>query len=296
MAQPLIGFVGLGNLGLPMAANLVQQGWSVLAHDTDPARRRLAADAGGQPADALTDLAGCDYLCLAVPDGGIASDVLLGQGLLAQLRPEAVVLLHSTVLPEDARGLAQNCRDRGVAFLDAPVSGGAARARSGELTVSVGATEQDLERGRPVLEAESSQVVHVGEPGAGAAVKLANQLMLFSALAGAYEAMRLVSSYGVSEETVLKAVSTGTGSSWVSENWGFYDGLSADYDEASVPQHRRPWSKDLHDVVAAAGQSGQPAPLAELLATILPPAVAEHASRARVSGADLDSAKVGARR
>ena len=294
MAQPLIGFVGLGNLGLPMAANLVQRGWVVLAHDSDPARRRLAADAGAQATEAPADLAACDYLCLAVPDGAVASDVLLDQGLLERLRPEAVVLLHSTVLPQDAQDLARSCQDRGVAFLDAPVSGGAARARSGELTITVGATEQDLERGRPVLEAESAQVVHVGDPGAGAAVKLANQLMLFSALAGAYEAMRLVSSYGVSEEMVLEAVTTGTGSSWVSENWGFYDQLSADYDEASVPEQRRPWSKDLHDVVAAAGQSGQPAPLAELLASILPPAVSEHASRARATGADpdLDSAKV----
>lgn len=292
MAQPLIGFVGLGNLGLPMAANLVQQGWTVLAHDSDPGRRRLATDAGAEAAEALTDLAGCDYLCLAVPDGATASDVLLGQGLLERLRSEAVVLLHSTVLPQDAQDLASKCHDRGVAFLDAPVSGGAARARSGELTVTVGATEQDLELGRPVLQAEAAQVVHVGEPGAGAAVKLANQLMLFSALAGAYEAMRLVSSYGVSEETVLEAIATGTGSSWVSENWGFYDQLSADYDEASVPEERRPWSKDLHDVVSAAGQSGQPAPLAELLAMILPPAVANHARRARAADPDLDSAKV----
>jgi 3-hydroxyisobutyrate dehydrogenase len=235
-----------------------------------------------------SDLADVDYLCLAVPDGAAVSALLLEQRLLGALRAQTTVLVHSTVQPETARSLAAACARRGVAFVDAPVSGGAARARSGDLTVTVGATDADLRRARPVLEAEASDIVHVGDPGAGAAVKLANQLMLFASLAGAYEALRLAGAYGVSEEVALRAVSTGTGASWVSQNWGFYDQLSTDYDEAGVPAERRPWSKDLRDVVAAAREAEVPAPLADLLTGVLPPDVASHAARQHT-----DAQKVG---
>lgn len=277
MTQQMLGFVGLGNLGLPMVANLVERSWRVQVHDLDPDRVELAVDAGAEAADDLAALAASDVLCFAVTDGAAVAEVLLGQGLLDRLAPGSVVVVNSTVLPETAVSLAQACASRRVAFLDAPVSGGAARARSGELTVMVGATAADLERARPVLEAQASEVVPVGEPGAGSAVKLANQLMLFAALAGAYEALDLARAYGVPEERVLTAVGTGTGSSWVSENWGFYDRLSADYDAAGVPAEHRPWSKDLVEVVRAAGDRGLPAPLAALLTGVLPPAVRTHA-------------------
>ena len=288
MAHPLLGFVGLGNLGLPMVANLLDRDWSVLAHDSDPRRGDQARQLGAAVTAEPLDLAAVDYLCLAVPDGSAVSALLLEQQLLDALTARTVVLVHSTVQPETARSLAATCARRGVAFLDAPVSGGADRARSGDLTVTVGATDAHLRQARPVLEAEATDIVHVGEPGAGAAVKLANQLMLFATLAGTYEALRLAGAHGVSEEVALRAVSTGTGASWVSQNWGFYDRLSADYDRAGVPPERRPWSKDVRDVVAAAAEAGVPAPLADLLTSVLPPDVASHAARQHT-----DAQKVG---
>ena len=281
MLQQSIGFIGLGNLGLPMATNLAMRSWRVVVHDQDADRSAKAREVGGEPAEDVRALAACDYLCLAVPDGAAVSSVLLDQGLLDALPPRAVVLVHSTVLPETAVDLAERCAAKGVAFLDAPVSGGAARARAGELTTMVGASTDSLERGRAVLEDACTAIVHVGPPGAGAAVKLANQLMLFSALAGAYEAMSLAQAYGVDEDRVLSAVGTGTGASWASDNWGFYDKLSADYDEAAVPPEHRPWSKDLLDVVRAAEDRQLPAPLAALLSGVLPVAVRRHAEQAR---------------
>jgi 3-hydroxyisobutyrate dehydrogenase len=279
--QQSIGFLGLGNLGLPMVANLTARSWRVVVHDPDENRTVKAREAGGEPAEDVLALAACDYVCLAVPDGAAASSVLLDQGLLDALPATAVVLVHSTVLPRIALDLAERCAARGVAFLDAPVSGGAARARSGELTTMVGASADSLERGRVVLEESCDAIVHVGPPGAGAAVKLANQLMLFSALAGAYEAMSLAQAYGVDEDRVLSAVGTGTGASWASDNWGFYDKLWADYDEAGVPPEHRPWSKDLLDVVRAAEDRQLTAPLAALLNGVLPVAVRRHAEQAR---------------
>ena len=275
-----IGFVGLGNLGLPMVANLAERSWDVLVHDPDPDRVTRAADAGAHPVTDLAELAGCGHVALAVPDDAAVTQVLLEQGLLESLPGESVLVVHSTVLPRTAIELGARCAERGIAFLDAPVSGGAARARAGDLTTMVGATETDLDRGRGVLEAECSEIVHVGPAGAGSAVKLANQLMLFSALAGAYEAMDLARAYGVAEEQVLAAVGSGTGASWASDNWGFYDKLAADYDEAGVLPERRPWSKDLVDVVRAAADQDLAAPLAALLTGVLPPAVRRHADQA----------------
>lgn len=283
MASESIGFIGLGNLGLPMVANLAERSWRVVVYDSNGDRVAKAVAAGGEAAAEPSALAACDYLCLAVPDGAAASAVLLDHGLLERLAPTATVLVHSTVLPGVAIDLAARCAERGIAFLDAPVSGGAGRARSGELTAMVGATAEHLERGRPVLDAEANEIVHVGRPGAGSAVKLANQLMLFSALAGAYEAMSLAQAYGVSEDQVLNAIGSGTGASWATDNWGFYDKLSADYDEAAVPAEHRPWSKDLLDVVRAAADQQLAAPLAALLSGVLPVAVQQHAEQARGS-------------
>lgn len=280
MASQSSAFVGLGNLGLPMVARLVDQGWHVEAHDVDRGRVQQAVEAGATPAYRLDDLAGADIICLAVPDGGAVTAVLLEQGLLDRLTSQSVVVVSSTILPGEAVALAQACADRGVAFLDAPVSGGAARARTGDLTVMVGATGEDLERGRSVLEALASEVVHVGAAGAGSAVKLANQLMLFSALAGAYEAMDLARAYGVDEDRVLTAVGSGTGSSWASAHWGFYDELSAEYDRTAVPDAGRPWRKDMREVVRAGADAGIVTPLAALLGDVLPPAVRSHADRA----------------
>ena len=92
--------------------------------------------------------------------------------------------------------------------------------------------------------------------------------------------MDLARAYGVAEEQVLAAVGSGTGASWASDNWGFYDKLAADYDEAGVLPERRPWSKDLVDVVRAAADQDLPAPLAALLTGVLPPAVRRHADQA----------------
>ena len=99
MTQKSIGFVGLGNLGLPMVANLLAHSQPVTVYDSDQARVTMAVDAGATPASDLRDLAGCDLLCLAVPDGAAVSTVLLDEGVLEGLPNGATVLVHSTVLP-----------------------------------------------------------------------------------------------------------------------------------------------------------------------------------------------------
>jgi 3-hydroxyisobutyrate dehydrogenase len=252
----VIGFVGLGNIGQPMARALLRAGHEVVVHDRDGSRSEPCVAEGATASD---DFSGCEIVALAVPDDAAVESVLDG------LSGDPLVIIHSTILPGTARRLAADW-----AVLDAPVSGGPDRALEGDLTVMVGGDFDVFERARPVLEAVGSDVRHVGGPGAGAAVKLANQLMLFSALAGAYEALEFARAYDVEEQVVLDAVSTSTGDSWAARNWGFFERVARAYDEAGgTPVKYRPWGKDLYDVVLAAREVDVEVPLAALLSQML---------------------------
>ncbi|UED84456.1 NAD(P)-dependent oxidoreductase [Streptomyces profundus] len=274
-----VGFVGLGNLGLPMAGALAADGWRLAVHDVAAARR---IPAGARRVAEPAELADCQALCLAVPDDAAVTGLLSGErGLLARLSPGAVVLVHSTVLPATARQLAAEAERAGVGLLDAPVSGGAERAALGELSVMVGGPADVLEKARPLLDSVGNDIRHVGPAGAGAAVKLANQLMMFAALAGAHEALDLAAAHDVAADAVLAVVAGGTGDSWVARNWGFFDRVADAYDAGSTPVRERPWSKDLWEVTAAARAAGVDVPLAGLLAQIMADRVEHHARAAR---------------
>jgi len=264
-----VGFAGLGNIGAPMARCLRGAGFPLTVLDPRPERteelRRAGATVAGEPAD----LADCDVVALAVPDDAAVEDVLVRGGLLDRLPDAATVLIHSTILPRTAQSLTERAAGR-VDVLDAPVSGGADRAAAGTLTIMVGGPAAALARVRPVLTALAADVVHAGPAGAGAAVKLANQLAMFAALAGTTEALTLAGRYGVDPATALKVLGTSTGDSWVARTWGFFDKLAADYDAAGTPVAYRPWSKDLWDVVAAARAAEVSLPVAGLLAQLVP--------------------------
>lgn len=276
-----VGFIGLGNIGMPMARRLVTAGFDVIALDRDPARAAEVADAGGTAASSEAELTDCTVVCLAVPDDPTIEAVLEESGLLADLPEGATVLLHSTILPPTAQRLAQVAADRGITVLDAPVSGGAARAESGELTLMVGRTPG--EEAQPVLDALGATVA-CGPVGAGAAVKLANQLSMLAALAALHEGLALTGHYGVEDQTVLDVLKSSTGASWSADNWGFFDNLATTYDDAGVAVRYRPWSKDLWDVVATARDADLPVPVAALLAQLMPALVEDHARRVREGG------------
>ena len=273
-----VAFVGLGNLGRPMAQTLVRDGWQVKVYDRDPARAAgLDADLAAAPAE----LADCRLIALAVPDDE-AVDGLVSE-LAPLLAPDSIFLVHSTILPATAKRLAHKAETADLAFLDVPVSGGAERALSGTLTVMAGGRADVLERAQPVLDSVAETVLHVGPAGAGAAVKLANQLMMFAALAGVQEALELAAAYDVPERTVLEAVSTSTGESWITRNWGFFDQVAAAYEAAGTPVRDRPWSKDLWDIVAAARDCDVQVPVAGLLAQHLAERVEAHARKGAAS-------------
>jgi 3-hydroxyisobutyrate dehydrogenase len=270
-----VGFVGLGNLGKPMSQALIRDGWTLSVYDRDPARADgLEAEVVGKPAE----LASCAVIALAVPDDEAVSQLL--DELIPVLAPGTAVLVHSTILPGTAQRLASHLEDHGLGFLDVPVSGGSERALAGSLTVMAGGRAELLDHVRPILDSVAADVIHAGPAGAGAAVKLANQLMMFAALAGVQEALDLTAAYDVPEQVVLDAVATSTGDSWITRNWGFFDQVAAAYDSAGTPVRDRPWSKDLWDVVAAARERSVAVPVAGLLAQHLADQVESHARKA----------------
>ncbi|WP_433157239.1 NAD(P)-dependent oxidoreductase [Kribbella sp. CA-247076] len=273
-----VALIGLGNLGHPMAKALLGAGWRLKVHDRDSSR---ADELEAEVATGPEDLADCRVVALAVPDDEAVTAWV--DDLTPRLAADSIFLVHSTILPGTAKRLAQKVESRGLALLDVPVSGGAERALTGSLTVMAGGRGDVLERARPVLDAVAETVLHVGPSGAGAAVKLANQLMMFAALAGAQEALELAAAYDVNEQTVLEAVSTSTGDSWITRNWGFFDRVAAAYDSAGTPVKDRPWSKDLWDVVAAARDCDVQVPVAGLLAQHLAEKVEAHARKGEVS-------------
>lgn len=277
------GFVGLGNLGMPLARTLLRGDWPVTVYDVHPGRVSECADAGADAAGSLADLADCTLVALAVPDDDAVDRVLNGgpdgDGLFGRLAAGSVVVLHSTVLPNTAGRLAEQGARHEVGVLDAPVSGGPERADAGDLTVMVGGDAEAFERARALLETVGSHVSHVGPSGAGSAVKLANQLMMFSALAGVHEALDLAGSCGVPAERVLEITRTGLGDSWVARNLDFFDRMAADYDRVGTPVRERSWSKDLWDVVVTARDHDLRLPVAGLLAQHLTEVVESHARR-----------------
>jgi 3-hydroxyisobutyrate dehydrogenase-like beta-hydroxyacid dehydrogenase len=289
----VVGFIGLGNIGQPMARAVLAGGYRVIVYDTDPARTESLRGNGATVAASLTDFGQAVVVLLAVPDDEAVTSVVSGL-LSAPLAPNSTIVIHSTVLPTTARQLSQDAAEKGIAIIDAPASGGADRAAHGELTLMAGGEQSTLDRVRPILATFANHIFHLGNAGSGSAAKLANQVMMFAALAGAHEAMDLVGHYGVQPEQILPIVQHSTGGSWIASNWGFFDRVADEYDRTCVPLAYRPWVKDLSDILMTGRQVGCLLPLTGLLAQLVPPRIEErhHGTGRPVGLAGLETSLV----
>lgn len=216
-----VGVVGLGEMGLPMAQNLVARGFAVTGYDIRPEPGQVLRDSGGNIAPSAGDAAvDQDAVVVMVRTAEQAEHVVLDPGgVLERARPRATLIVMSTIGVACMRRLGHAARERGLGFLDAPVSGGRARAEAGTLTIIVGGSAEDLAAARPALGALGSQIEHVGDIGAGTAVKLANQVLLTVSLLAAREAAELARAQGVSAQRLWEVLRTCTGTTWVVENW-----------------------------------------------------------------------------
>lgn len=212
-----IGFIGLGDQGGPMAEMIVRAGWPTTVWARRAVVRERFADLGATIAsDPATLGRTCDVVCLCVTDDAAIRELAYDGGLLREMRPGATLVIHSTIRPQTCRDLASDAAARGVAVLDAPVSGSAARALARSLLVIIGGDEATLARVRPVIESYGDPIMHVGAVGAAMTAKLINNLMAAVNYATAYDALALARDNGIDTDLMCALAASGSG-----RNYGF---------------------------------------------------------------------------
>jgi 2-hydroxy-3-oxopropionate reductase len=255
-----VGFIGLGVMGAPMARNLLAADLEVVAWNRSPGPLAELAAAGARAADGPAAVAAeADIVISIVSDDAALRAVLGGEdGAIAAARPGSLVVDMSTVSPAIARELAAASADRGVGFLDAPVSGGDIGARDGTLSIMVDGEAADVERARPVFEVLGSRVTHVGAAGAGQVAKACNQVLVAVIFGGLAEALVLGSKLGADPAAILDALADGMAGNRIIEvrrdnflEHDFAPGFKVDLHH-----------KDLEIALGASGEVDAPLPLA----------------------------------
>ena len=214
---PVVGIIGLGLMGKPMCFNLLNKGFTVYAHNRSEGKRVEAEQAGARvPGSAREVARNSDVLITMLPDTPDVERVLLGDdGVLDALRPGSVYIDMSTISPAFTRELAGRCAEKGIAMLDAPVTGGDVGAANGTLSIMVGGELAVLDRCRPVLEALGDKITHVGPSGSGQVVKLVNQIVGVGNTLAMAEGLLFARRAGVDPESALRAIEGGAAGSWM---------------------------------------------------------------------------------
>jgi 3-hydroxyisobutyrate dehydrogenase len=199
-----VGFIGLGNQGKPIAAHLAPAGFETTVYDLAEAPVQELVATGAHAAASPREVGErADVIGICVPSDDHVRAVVNGpQGLLAGVKPGAVIAIHSTILPSTAIEIAESARSLGVAVIDACVTGGAARAQQKQITYIVGGDREALEKARPMFEATSVKIIHAGELGNGAKLKLCINLVTYIQWAAAYESFALAKAIGLPPEVL----------------------------------------------------------------------------------------------
>ena len=211
-----VGFIGVGNMGGPMARNLLKAGIKLKAFD--PAESALAAvvKAGAERVGAPADAAkGVDAVVTMLPAGPHVSDVYGGKGgVLAAVSPGTLLIDSSTIDVETARATTAKARERGLEMLDAPVSGGVGGAEAGTLTFMVGGSAEAFRRGEPLLQKMGKTIIHAGGPGNGQAAKICNNMILGISMVAVSEGFALAERLGLDAQTLFNISSKSSGQCW----------------------------------------------------------------------------------
>ena len=265
-AQPHLGYIGLGSMGAPMARRLVGWAGGLVVYDVRAEASAPFADAGAEVAASIADVAAADLISITVLDDAQVRDVV---GELARhASPGTVIAIHSTIADSTAAELADQLAPQGIAVIDAPVSGGGGAADKGELAVMVGAPREVYERVKPVFKQWASLVIRAGEPGAGTRMKLARNMLTFTAFAAACEAMRLAEAAGIDLQALGRvvrhtdALTGGPGAIMIRDNMGDVDPGHWLYD--TFTHTRGLGEKDLKLALALGDSVGIDLPLAQI--------------------------------
>ena len=290
LAGRRIGFVGLGDIGLPMVANLLRAGAQVWVHDLRPAAVRKAVKLGAQAATLAEMAAGCQFVSIAVINEKQLRQVLFGKdGLLDPERAvparRLTVLVHSTVPPRVLQELEPQLAERKVKLLDAPMSGANIAAKAGTLAFLVGGRAPVLKACKPLLDAMGSRIFHLGPVGNGQVGKLVNGLIFHVSHVVILEALRLADAYGVPETDIIPLVRASTGNNWTIQNWGYFDRFLGEHTlagtDALVEGLLR---KDIGDALIAGRDAKSSLPMSGLAMELYPQLIYERQRRLKIGG------------
>jgi 3-hydroxyisobutyrate dehydrogenase len=217
-----VGFIGIGNMGWPMTANIRKAGHEVIVHDTDLDKcRRFVAEHGGTVAERLPALAAAEFVITMLPTGQIVRDVYLsGQdgGLAKHLRSGTIAIDMSSSDPPGTRTLGAALAKHGVTLLDAPVSGAVPRAKTGTLTIMIGGDDTAaIEQAKPLLASMGDRLFETGSLGSGHAVKALNNFVAASCYSAAAEALLIGKRFGLDQNKILDIINVSTGRNFNTE-------------------------------------------------------------------------------
>lgn len=284
-----IGFIGVGNMGGPMARNLLTAGHSVKAYDLSEEAMNYVVQSGAERAETVQDAAkGVDFVVTMLPVGGNVREVFLEGGVVSAADPGTLFIDSSTIDVESAVAVHEAAKAAGFEMVDAPVSGGTVGADAGTLTFMCGGDKSAFDRARPILEGMGKNIVHCGGPGQGQVVKICNNMIAGIITLATSEAFVMGEKLGVDRQVLYDVISTSTGTSRILEmscpmpgavpgsaaSNGFKPGFMA-----------KLMLKDLRLSQAASQMAGTPTPLG---------AAATHAYQQHINNGfgDLDNASI----
>ena len=264
-----VGFIGLGNMGSPMAQNLLKAGYALTVYDLVPDAVQALVAQGATRAGSIADAAaGADIVITMLPATEHSRKAYLApDGVIATARKNTLLLDCSTINADAAKEIAQAAAERGFAMLDAPVSGGTAGAAGATLTFIVGGDDAALERARPLLEKMGKNIFHAGDSGAGQMAKICNNMLLAVQMIGTAEALALGVANGLDATVLSGIIAKSSGRNWATEVYNPWPGVME-----NVPASRNYTGgfgtdlmlKDLGLAAEAAAATGADTPLGSL--------------------------------
>lgn len=263
-----VGFIGLGNMGRPMAKNLAKAGFALTVLDLEQVAVAELEALGAQAARNGRELAECsDIICSVVMNDRQTLDVMLeggGEGVLAGAAEGSLIILHSTISIATCEEVARAAAAKGVAVIDAAVSGAAERSELGTLSLMIGGEQSQVDRARPLLSVVGSEIFHMGGLGMGQATKQCNNLMSLVNIHVVEEALRLARSLGIDEAKMREVAEASTGDSWALRNIDQMRTLANLHGEGARDMSRF-GRKDIALASKLAARIGSPTPITDFV-------------------------------
>lgn len=227
MSLETVAFIGIGNMGRPMAQNLAKAGYQVTVFDLSPAALKAATDAGLKVAHSIADcVKGAQFVITMLPSSPHVESLYCGEGKLLELAPKGAVLIDSsTIAPASAQKVAQEASKKVFEMIDAPVSGGTAGAAAGTLTFMVGGAEATFKKAQPLLQKMGKNIFHCGASGTGQITKICNNMLLAIHMIGTSEAINLGRNAGIDPKKLSEVMAQSSGRNWSLEVYNPLPGI-----------------------------------------------------------------------